>query len=303
MKEIGIFLPGANGDIMTAMSVLKYKETLWPDKNIIWFCSEPESETLKYAPIEIKPWENFTELIHKKINGKLNHDLKHQFDSIKNLEEGYFPAPWFYDTMDPEREGVPYPNISKNIFNVPQNYEWHPQLYFSEEEKNMAEDFCKILPYKKTIMLETVARSGQSDWDFEMSMKTIDICRKNLGNCNFIFASVNAKRNSSGQFTEFFPIEETKINEPGIVFSNNFTIRQSALLNNYSDLFIGVSSGISVAVNCWGNKSTPKIQYTNTYQCSTAAIANGPFELIEIHAENNPKVKFYNKLQEMLGKL
>ena len=33
--KIGIFLPGLNGDIMQAMSVLKYKDVLWPGKEIV----------------------------------------------------------------------------------------------------------------------------------------------------------------------------------------------------------------------------------------------------------------------------
>ena len=36
MSKIGIFIPGGHGDIMTAMSVLKYKDILWPSKEIIW---------------------------------------------------------------------------------------------------------------------------------------------------------------------------------------------------------------------------------------------------------------------------
>jgi hypothetical protein len=288
--KIGIFLPGGNGDIMTAMSVLKYKDLLWPGKELVWFCSPVESDVLKFAPLEIALWEDFTKLIVN--NGKdLGQylEVKSQFNSVKDLEKEYFPAPWMYESDAPERVGKHYPLISKGVFGADPSWEWHPQLYFSDEEREKVKDFCLSLPHPKTVMLETDYRSGQSSWDDAMTRATMLKCREKLGACNFIFSS--EKDNS-----RFF-------DDKGVVSGKDFTVRQSALINNYSDLFIGVSSGISVSTSCWDNKPTPKLQYTNTYTCSTVGLANGPIDLVEIHLPGNDHEKrYYSTLDKVLSR-
>lgn len=288
-QKIAIFLNGNHGDVMTAMSVLKYKDIIWKDKDIVWFCSKIHSDVLKFAPVEVREWEDFTELIkNKKPDNTLRHDLKSRFSSLDDIDLGYFPAPWMYDPSDPNRNGIDYPNISKRIFGIDSSWEWHPMLYFSDEEREMVKDFCLKLPYKKTIMLETDCRSNQSTWDSSMTAETMKICREKFGDCNFIFASAEK------DISKF-------LDNHGAVSCSHFTVRQTALVNNYSDLFIGLSSGISVATSCWGNKPTPKIQYTSNFTCSTVSLANGPIELIEIHATPKPKEKYYSALKKVLN--
>lgn len=293
MKKIGIFLPGANGDIMSAMSVLKYKNIAFKDREIVWFCSPPQSEVLNYAPVEIRPWEDFSSILPFRRNDKKDNrnyqEIKKDFQSLKDIEEEYFPAPWLYLPDDKERFGIDYPNISKKIFKINDNLEWHPMLYHTNYEKEMIKDFCEKLPFNKTIMLETECRSSQSSWDDNMTIETINLCRKKLGKCNFIFGSL---KDSSKFFDDI-----------GMVSCSAFTLRQAALVNNYVDLFIGISSGLSVAVNCWGNKPTPKIQYTNSFICSTVSISNGITNLIEIHNNLNHKQKYYQKLSEILDSI
>lgn len=282
-NKIAIFLNYGHGDIMTAMSVLKYKDILWPNSEIVWFCSPSKYDLLKFAPVELRPWEDFKILLENKNEDcTLNHDFKHYFKSLDDIDIGYFPAPWQYSPDHPARKDIDYPNISKKIFKVDPNLEWHPQLYFSKQEEEMIKDFCLSLPYKKTIMIETDYNSGQSLWDDSITFKTIEICKNKFKNCNVILSS-------KSDYSNFLNID-------GVVSASNFTLRQAALINNYADLFIGVSSGLSVAVNCWGNKPTPKIQYANTFYCSTQSLANGPFNLIKIHENNNHKEEYYNTL-------
>jgi hypothetical protein len=193
-----------------------------------------------------------------------------------------------YEPSDPNRNGIDYPNISKRVFGIDPSWAWHPTLYFSEEERQMVKDFCSKLPYSKTIMMETDCRSSQSTWDDSMTQETMRICREKLGPCNFIFASAE---NDISKF----------LDGHSSVSCSHFTVRQTALVNNYSDLFIGLSSGISVATSCWDNKPTPKIQYTSNFACSTVSLANGPIELIEIHALPNPKNRYYESLRKVLN--
>src|SRR5258708_26888760 len=83
--KIGIFLPGGNGDIMTAMSVLKYKDIVFPNKKIIWFCNMPCADAFKFGPIsEVRTyeWESlevdpYTQL--RTENSRLNQEIKYAF--------------------------------------------------------------------------------------------------------------------------------------------------------------------------------------------------------------------------------
>ena len=287
--KIGIFLPGRNGDIMQAMSVLKYKDVLWPDKDVVWFCGNtPFREVLNHNDAiseirhwpegyrlperceeenrKLKPgepaWADFSRL--KDASYHLNQSLKHEFESTKDLEQGYFPGTWM---MPPaERPGVDYPNVSRRVFGVDPSWEWHPYLGFSNEEREAVKEFCSKLPHKKTVMLETDFASGVSQWDDNLTRETMAICRQKLGKCNFVF--VCAPDNS-----RFF-------DDSGVVSCSQFTVRQTALVNNYSDLFVGISSGISQAINCWGNKPTPKLQYCGSFIMSSVSLANGPIELV-----------------------
>ena len=264
----------------------------------------PAADALKYSSVsEVRhypypgdggPSVDFCSNGMKTNNGKLNQNLKHDFELTKDLEDGFFPAPWMFDPENPIRKETNYAEISKKVFGINSSYEWHPVLNFSNEEKEMAREFCLKLPHKKTIMLEANSGSGHSAWHDGMTRNTMRICREKLGKCNFIFAS-------HGDSSRFF-------DDDGTVSCGHFTVRQTALINNYSDLFVGVSSGISVATSCWGNKPTPKIQYCGSIVCSTVPLANGPIELISCEkyafppAWNHDKAElaYESKLIEML---
>ena len=59
MKKIGIFLPGLYGDMAQATSVLKYKDILWPNSEIIWFCGNTKYRDIlahNSAIAEIRHW-------------------------------------------------------------------------------------------------------------------------------------------------------------------------------------------------------------------------------------------------------
>lgn len=296
--KVGIFLPGQNGDIMTAMSALKYKDVLWPDKDLVWFVNMPNADLLRYSNVsEVRPWPwagnglpegtpDFWPLMCNE-NNRLNHEVASQYELTADLEDGYFPAPY----MLADRQGWDYANCARTVFGISRACEWHPYLSFSDEEKEMAKEFISALPKRKTIMLETFCGSGQSKWDDEMTVRTIELCRKHLGGCNFIFAS--------------HPDNARFFDDDGMVSASHFTVRQTALLNDYCDLFVGISSGISVATSCWGNKPVPKIQYCGSFVCSTVSLANGPITLVTADGKTarQSRLEFENKLIELLNKI
>lgn len=295
--KIGIFCPGANGDIAASMAVLKYKNILWPDKEVVWFCSLlPESylgytapaNMLKFndaisevrhwpegwglperCPVDgpkavadgLPMWEDFSVL--KNSNNRLDQTLKYNFESTKDLDEGYFPAPWLTPLSETIRPaGTHYADIPRRVFGADASWEWHPYLCFSDEERDQTREFCSKLPHKKTIMLETFMKSANVHWTDEMTINTMRLCRNRFGKCNFIFAS---------------NIDTSKfIDDEGVVSCSNFTVRQTALIHNYCDLFMGVCSGISTATCCWNNKPVPRIEWCGSYPISATPIANGP---------------------------
>ena len=127
--------------------------------------------------------------------------------------------------------------------------------------------------------------------DNEMIIKTMKICREKWKTCNFIFGS----HKNTEQFKEY----------DGYLSCAHFTPRQVALLINYCDLFIGVSSGISVVTSAWNLRPTPKIQYCGSYTCSTVAISIGEINLIisddkDLEAS---KREFYIKLKELISRI
>ena len=296
--KIGIFCHGQVGDLATVMSVLAYREELWPNKEIVWFANSPNADLLRYAPIsEVRPWpwagnglpEGTPDFYPLLCNGDNHLDLEKakEYELTADLENGYFPAPHMMTPV--QRDGIDYPNVSRKVFGIAADKPWHPVLNFSEFEI----DIMKEAPFanRKTIMLETFCGSGQSIWDDLFTVRTIEICREKWGSCNFLFAS----HKDTGQFKDF----------EGYYSLADFTPRQAALFIEQCDLFIGVSSGISVVTSYLGSKPVPKIQCCGSYTCSTVALSTGEINLISSDGHAKPFVlnQFELKLTEVINRI
>lgn len=301
-SKIGIFSPGQMGDAITSSSILKYVDEIFPGKEIIWFCNAPTNDFLRFSDkvdeIRIYPWEDGVDFNTNGMKNKqyrLDQRRKLDFEITADLDDGYFPTPWMMEVDD--RAGIEYPNVSKKVFGVPMEKEWHPYLCFSDEERENAKAFCSGLPYKRTVIMETACGSNQSAWHDGLTDKTMRVCREMMGDCNFIFAS---KVDSS----KFF-------DRPGVVSAAAFTVRQCALLREHSDLFVGISSSISCAMSCWGLRPIPIVQYCGSKICSTLGLADGPFDVIECEKYAFPpkwdhtdaEHAFEAKLREYIKKL
>lgn len=294
--KIGIFVHGQHGDIALCTCVLKYKDMLWPGKDVVWYLNlSPEKATyldmLKHndAISEIRDWPqvDFKTLIDE--NGQLILNKRQEFENMHDLHNGYFPAPW---AMLPNNKfnNVNYANIPRMIYGVAPSLEWHPYLGYSDEEREAAKEFCAKLPHSKTIMLETQLRSaGNFNLGEDVIRNIMHQCRSKFGKCNFIFASM---------------MDHTKyVDDEGVVSGSQFTVRQVGLLNNYSDLFIGVCSGITQVASCWGSKPTPRVELCGEIIQSNI-IANGPVtsalcDNLSLEAMNR---KFEQTIAETLAK-
>lgn len=298
--KIGIFLFGQVGDLATAMSVLRYRNDLWPGKQIIWYANWPNADLLRYAPInEVRPWPwagnglpvgtpDFYPLLSNE-NNRLDLTKAGQYELTADLEGGYFPAPHMV-TPD-KRHGLDYPNVSRKIFGVDPSWAWHPVLSWSEEEKAHVERKATAMPLQRNVMIESFYGSGQSRWDDMFTVRTMEICREKWGHCNFLFAS----HKNTEQFKDF----------GGYHSLAKFTPRQAALWINHCDLFVGVSSGMSVVTSAWGLRATPKIQVCGSHTCSTVSLSLGEISLITGDGYSTEDVlrQYEHKLREVISRI
>ena len=322
-NKIGIVLPFQNGDLITGTSVLKYRDVLWPDCDIVWFCNEPHSDALKFQDIETRyfphgwgilandiagiyservkkdkeegrpEWEDWSILMNSE--NRLKQELKNKFSSFSDLSDAYFPAPWMLSVQ--QRHGLSYPDCSKKVFGVPMDWEWHPVIAWSEEEREAIERFLNPLAYRKLIYFETFAGSDQSKITQENVEVAVRMCRQMWPNCGIIFSSHKFLRAQ-----ENFP--DGWFDDENILHAKDFTVRQCGLLNNYVDLIISVSSGTTVACSAWNNKPTPILQLCGSFICSTKNLAlDRHFELVTTDHKTYEQWsnEFYSTLSDVLN--
>lgn len=303
--KVGIFVAGQAGDLMTCMSVLKYRDKIFPGKELIWYVNMPNADCLRYAPIsEVRPWpwagnglpENCPDYFPLLCNehNRLNVELAKQYPGTADLEDGYFPAP--HQLSVEKRHGIDYPNVSKKVFGVPSDWEWHPYLSFAPHEYNGTKDFIDQFGVSRKIFIETFAGSGQSILDQEMVMQILNVCRNQWPECVFIFGSHKFLRQK-----EEFP--EGLFSAIDVFSVNDLTVRQCAIVAHWSDLMISVSSGITVASSAWGIDQPPTLQFCGSEICSTKALANGPFTLVTADGRTpeNAKEEFFAQLSTLLN--
>lgn len=318
MKTVGIFLHGQAGDVLTASSVLRYRDMLWRDAKIVWYISDDNRDLLKHHDIELrtfprgygypkmvreenaklngtgKPmWEDWQPLVDK--DNRMDIKLKESYPSLADIDIGYFPAP--HQMTPVQRHGLDYPSCSKKVFDVPGHLEWHPCIILSAEEVSNAYNFIKRVGHGKKILIETFAGSGQSRLDEDMLVHAMNICSEAWPECKFIFASHKFLRGN-----EKFP---EHIFEQDNVFScADFTVRQCAGVANMCDLMLSVSSGITVAASAWTVMQPPILQFCGSWTCSTQTLAKGPFELVTADDKKLQVAKdqYFIKLVNMLKK-
>ncbi len=322
-RKIAIACAGQIGDICTALSVLHYKDELWgADAEITWLADERYYDIFKFNPYLIVKqfphgwqiseqdkstiyaerigkdraegkieWEDLSLVMTA--DNRLNQEMKYRFNSVQEFSECYFPAP--HSMTVEQRHGINYPNVSKKVFGVPMDAPWHPCLFWSDQERTDINEFMKALPVGKNILVESYCGSGQSLITHEMIVETLAICTKMWGDCNFIFVS-HKYLNGNEEFSLF--------NWYSYVNASKFTVRQCALLGNYADLLISVSSGVTCALSAQGIKPFPILQYCGSAVCGTKEIANG--EMVQIFSDGKESVEsekeYYSELSNLLNK-
>lgn len=312
-------MAGQSGDIMSALSVMKYRQELWGDCKIVWYADLNNFDLFKYQDIEVREfprgfgypqmvieenkklvaegkepvWEDWSTLVDE--NNMLNIELAKSYPSLHGIQKGYFPAP--HQIPVPKRHNISYPNCSKKVFCIPDHYEWHPVLSFSPEEIFDAGNFMSQMPTGKIVMLETMAGSSQSKMDEEMVLEAMRLCNEHWGECSFVFASHKFLR-----LNQTFPAY--LFEQKNIYSCAKFTVRQCALISENCDLLLSVSSGITVASSAWDIQQPPTVQFCGSEICSTQALANGYFKLVTADGKSMEEAKkhYYEALIETLNK-
>ncbi len=303
--KVGIFLPGQNGDLITAMSVLHYRQEIFGDKAIIWFANMPNADALRYAPIsEVRPWPwagnglpegtpDFWPLLMNE-NNRLNVEKAKEYELTKDLDDGYFPAPYMLEPQ--KRHGIDYPNCSRKVFGVHDDAPWFPYLTYEYDEIEKVKKFFAAMPSGKVIFFETFAGSSQSKMSHGLVNRIISICRHVWQDCIFIFTSHKYLREQ-----ESFP--DGWFDNEGFYSAADFTVRQCGIIAERVDLIISVSSGTTVAASA--SSIAPIIQYCGSFICSTKSLAaNRIFELITADGKdlNAAELEFINALTNLLNK-
>jgi len=297
--KIGIFAPSQVGDIITTTAVFKYRDQIWPDKDIIWF-TDNHTDALKFSPVaEIRPYSAY-DYRSLKVNSGVGHfmnrlDLNEKtVPSTADLEAGYFPLPWMLERVE-QRQGIIYPQISQRIFGIDLSLPWRPCLAFSDEERKMVADIMATLPHKKTVMFEN-SPCSYSAWNDGLTHLVMTKCRKKWGKVNFFFASGGHR--SGNDMSRFF-------DDAGCISGSYLTARQSALVNDHCDLFVGVAGALTFSTSCWDAKPIPKLIYTGSEIFGARSIANGRIEIVamdnhgnNVHAAEND---FKHKLEILLS--
>jgi len=302
MGKVGIFAPHAYGDTILVTSLLKYREELWPDKDIVWFASPSSYDALKYSPgiSEIRPHQDYHYGPDVRIglsSGQLSPN-RTKFKDTADLDLGYYLTPWANRHLwDKPFHNVPPPDllfahlsrfILKSAGIAAEMPDWYPCIGFSKEEDERAEAFIGSLPHKKTVMLETKFTSCQSSWDDPCTEKVVEILWNVLGPCNLVFASPGShlgwgcqKADGCSGLKAGKCIWSVLGQHPGsVVDCSGFTIRQCVPVYNRCHLFIGVSSGISTATSAWSaNVEVPRIQYCRDLRSSGEPFARGKYRL------------------------
>lgn len=240
---------GGFGDIACSTCLLHYREALWPGKRLVWLVHPGCKDILQF-------------------NDKID-----EVRVIGNIRKGTFAnslvlntAPWSNGPLVLQQ--VPYALIPMRV--VGREFkDWHPYIRFSKEEDAAAEAFVKSLPYPKTVMLETTCRSGQSSWVPKNSSEAMQICRKVLGPCNFLFAS---KSGFAGA-----PKQSLGLEGEGVFELGAFTIRQCLPIYNRCHMMIGIASGLSCVFCAWQASSlVERVEYVYKRQFGTWPMARGP---------------------------
>ena len=242
--NIGIFAPGAAGDLLVSTGVLPHRHLLWPkDARIIWFVQGQFADLLKHNHMidEQREWSGFNNLALRTADNRLDQARKRDYEKTSDLDEGYFSVPWLARAAD---WGIPYRDVPRKVFGASADLVWAPVLEWTDEEDAAAKAFIDGLPAgRRNIMIESHCHSHQSLWNQDTTALVMKRCREQLGECNFVMASKEA----AGDFP----------NDRTVFCCAAMTIRQLVPIYNRCHMFFGCASGISVATCCW--RASPKV--------------------------------------------
>src|SRR3989338_10336089 len=137
MKKIGIFIPGANGDILYSTSILRYANKLWGDDiELIWFCHFKSFDIFKNTNIKTRDWSlDFPSCVMTS-DWKLDQKKKSLYEITSDLDEGYFVMAYLLLTNRPKNLELNHlSECTRYLFGLDNSYQWRPVITFSSDDE------------------------------------------------------------------------------------------------------------------------------------------------------------------------
>ena len=258
MGVIAIVNPGGVGDILLSTGILKYKDELWPGKDVVWYCCDNN----RHALAGVRGLKEIR---------RMEFTPSHYQWKGSDVDKMCIPCPWMGSLPCAHKElpnGTLMADKHRLLFEqdtsarIPGS--WHACLECSPQDDSMASSMMECLPRRKTIMLETGYLSSQSFLDQGILLRMVDVIKTAWGECNFLFVSGNLP---------LFP----KDGEGKWAFDcSKLPISAVLAMYNRIDAFVGVSSGISCAVCSWNaNPAVPRLEMTIP-EASCRKVSRGP---------------------------
>lgn len=132
--KIGIFGTWGNGDVIISTPVLKYKDMLWPESQIVWITMANKSDIFAYNPLvsDVRTPPNPHSLPSEIFftPGYSPTTFKKTSPVVEDLDALYFPMLWLHKDM----LGLPYGLVHREIFRYNKSLPVHPCLFFSHAD-------------------------------------------------------------------------------------------------------------------------------------------------------------------------
>jgi hypothetical protein len=265
MGNIAILNPGGVGDMLLSSSVLRYKDELWPGKNVVWYCQEETKHVLSNVTglKEVRLLENVKDSWYSWYEPSDCEQLLVTSPWMAKLSKSCVPIDFSPGTLMVDKPRLIVEKATSTRILGP----WHPCLGCSADDRNVAETIDGCLPNPRTVMLETAYYSGQSFLDMEILARMMGEIRQAWGDCNFVLVS-GGKGALLPEGKDVFACPKLSLSAVVALF-------------NRCDAFIGVSSGLSCAVCSWdASPDVPRLEIIRNPAAETRKSSRGPFSAV-----------------------
>ncbi len=249
MKRILLGQLGSNGDCLYATTIARQIKRDFPDCQLTWAISSLCRKVIDNNPDVDEVWE-----ILVSDWGNLNEAWavfeKEAWDCVA---AGYYDhafltqiCPNYFGNYD----GTIRPSIFRNYPN-PITVPVETIIELTDEETHRVDEWVKdnkVSSYENVVLVECSSKSGQSSMTPEIAEQMAEEVIEALPDTCIILSTH----------------EEIFSTRPNILHGGSLSMRETALLTHYADMFVGCGSGLTVvATSTAAKQDLPNIQVLN----------------------------------------